>query len=72
MNDIVEVINDLGFPIFAVLALFWQNIEMRKMFDNNQKDLQKTITENTLVLTKLSASLDRVIEEKEKHYESQR
>ena len=72
MNDIVEVINDLGFPIFAVLALFWQNIEMRKMFDSNQKDLQKTITENTLVLTKLSASLDRVIEEEVKHYESQK
>ena len=72
MNDFVGVINDLGFPIFAVLALFWQNTEMRKMFDNNQKELQKTITENTLVLTKLSASLDRVIEEEVKHYESQK
>ena len=72
MNDIVGVINDVGFPIFAVLALFWQNTEMRKMFDTEQKDLQKTLSENTLVLTKLSASLDRVIEEEEKHYESQK
>ena len=72
MNDIVGVINDVGFPIFAVLALFWQNTEMRKMFDNDQKELQKAISETTLVLTKLSASLDRVIEEKEKHYESQK
>ena len=72
MNDMVEVINNVGFPIFAVMALFWQNTEMRKMFDNEQKELQKTISENTLVLTKLSASLDRVIEEREGYHESQK
>ena len=64
MSEMVEVINSVGFPIFAVMALFWQNTEMRKMFDNEQKELQKTISENTLVLTKLSVSLDSVIEEK--------
>ena len=64
MNEIVEVIDRLGFPIFAVMALFWQNTEMRKMFDNEQKDLQKTISENTLVLAKLSVALDNAIEEK--------
>lgn len=72
MSDMVEVINNVGFPIFAVMALFWQNTEMRKMFDNEQKELQKTISENTLVLTKLSVSLDRVIEEKEEKNEPQK
>ena len=72
MNEIVGVINDLGFPIFAVMALFWQNAEMRKMFDNNQKDLQKAISENSLALAKLSANLDRVIEERKEHYEPQK
>ena len=72
MSEMVEVINDLGFPIFAVIALFWQNTEMRKMFDNEQKDLQKLISENTLVLTKLSVNLDRVIEERGEHYEPQK
>ena len=67
MSDIVEVINNVGFPIFAVLALFWQNTEMRKMFDNDQKELQKAITESTLVLTKLSENLDRVIKGEEYH-----
>ena len=65
MSEIVEVIDRLGFPIFAVIALFWQNTEMRKMFDNEQKHLQNTISENTLVLVKLSTSLDRVIEKRE-------
>ncbi len=60
----VEVINNVGFPIFAVMALFWQNTEMRKMFDNEQKELQKTIAENTLVLARLSASLDMVVDER--------
>lgn len=64
MSDMVEVINNVGFPIFAVMALFWQNIEMRKMFDNEQKELQKTIAENTLVLARLSVSLDRVFDER--------
>ena len=72
MNDIVEVIDKVGFPIFAVLALFWQNTEMRKMFDNEQKELQKTLYENTLVLTKLSESINRVIEEREGYHESQK
>lgn len=72
MGEIVEVINSVGFPIFAVMALFWQNTEMRKMFDNEQKELQKTISENTLVLTKLSVSLDNVIEEKRGNYEPQK
>lgn len=72
MNEMVEVINNVGFPIFAVMALFWQNTEMRKMFDNEQKELQKTISENTLVLAKLSVSLDRVIEEREEYHEPQK
>ena len=72
MNEMVEVINSVGFPIFAVMALFWQNTEMRKMFDNNQKDLQKAISENSLALAKLSANLDRVIEERKEHYEPQK
>ena len=64
MSEMVEVINNVGFPIFAVMAPFWQNTEMRKMFDNEQKDLQKLISENTLVLTKLSVALDDAIKEK--------
>ncbi len=64
MSEMVEVINNVGFPIFAVIALFWQNTEMRKMFDNEQKELQKTIAENTLVLARISASLDRVVDER--------
>ena len=64
MSDITSLIDDVGFPIFAVIVLFWQNNEMRKMFDNEQKDLQKTITDNTLVLTKLSVSIDEVLENK--------
>lgn len=72
MKEMVDIINSVGFPIFAVMALFWQNTEMRKMFDNEQKDLQKTLSENTLVLTKLSVSLDRVIEDKGENYEPQK
>ena len=64
MNEMVDVINNVGFPIFAVMVLFWQNNEMRKMFDDEQKSLQKTISDNTLMLTKLSDSIDRILDEK--------
>lgn len=72
MNDIVEVIDKVGFPIFTVLVLFWQNSEMRKKFDSEQKDLQKLISENSLVLAKLSANLDRFIEGREGYHEPQK
>lgn len=58
MKDLVDVINNVGFPIFAVIVLFWQNTQMRTMFDNEQKELQKAIQENTLVISKLTASID--------------
>lgn len=72
MNDIVEVIDKVGFPIFTVMVLFWQNSEMRKKFDSEQKDLQRLISENSLVLAKLSANLDRFIEEREGYHEPQK
>ena len=61
MKDLVDIINSVGFPIFAVIVLFWQNTQMRTMFDNEQKDLQKAIQENTVVLTRLSVSLDEAM-----------
>lgn len=61
MSDIVDVINSVGFPIFAVIVLFWQNTQMRTMFDKEQKDLQKAIQDNTIVLTKLSVTLDETL-----------
>ena len=72
MSEMVEVNNNVGFHIFAVMALFWQNTEMRKMFDNEQKELQKTISENTLVLAKISVTIDEVINEKRGYYEPQK
>ena len=72
MNDIVEVINKVGFSIFTVLVLFWQNPEMRKKFYSEQKDLQRLISENTLVLAKLSANLDKYMEERGVYHEPQK
>jgi len=61
MSDVVKVINDVGFPIFAVIVLFWQNTQMRTMFDNEQKELQKALTENTLAVARLSVTLDEMV-----------
>lgn len=72
MSEMVDVINNVGFPIFAVMALFWQNNEMRKMFDEEQKSLQKTISDNTLMLTKLSESIDRILDGREVYNEPQK
>ena len=72
MEEMVNVINNVGFPIFAVMVLFWQNNEMRKMFDDEQKSLQKTISDNTLMLTKLSDSIDRILDEKGVNNEPQK
>lgn len=61
MKDLVDVINNVGFPIFAVIVLFWQNTQMRTMFDKEQQELQKAIQENTLVISKLTSSINDTV-----------
>lgn len=43
----IEIINKIGFPIAACIALFWMNREQAKYYRQLLKDFQDTIDQNT-------------------------
>lgn len=51
MNEIVDIVSAVGFPIVCCGALFWYMI-------NVQEEMRKTIENNTQVLVKICALLD--------------
>ena len=57
MNDIVTMINTVGFPIACCVALFYQNSKNIKMYQEFINSMQKTIDNNTLALKELSIRL---------------
>lgn len=69
MDDWVQIISSLGFPIMAAIACGWfikyqmdqykQDLkDIRTEHKEEIKDLQEVITQNTLVLQKLCDRLD--------------
>ena len=57
MNDIVSVINSVGFPIAACIALYYQNIQANKMYEEMVDEFSKAVNENTKTLTVLVEKL---------------
>lgn len=50
LDDILQAINSVGFPIVCVIVLFIQNNKM----NGTIAELSKTLTENTTILKQLS------------------
>lgn len=57
MNDIVSVINSVGFPIAACIALYYQNIQSNKMYEKMVDEFSKAVNENTKTLSVLVEKL---------------
>lgn len=53
INELVQLINGVGFPIVACGALFW-------MLNNSFKQMQDTLSELTNALDDMRESLDRI------------
>lgn len=75
MNDIIQAITTVGFPIVACLALGWYVKYQTDNYRNEVKDMQKehkdeiakvteALNNNTLALQKLVDKLDREEENK--------
>lgn len=58
MENIVELINSVGFPIVAVIALFYQNNKNNKLNNKQFDEFQKVLAENTEMLHRLVDSLN--------------
>lgn len=70
MENVVEIINDVGFPIVAVIALFYQTMKNNEMNKKQFDEFQKVLAENTEMLHRLVDSLNNrdkhIIDEIEK------
>ena len=53
MNEVVQLIQYVGFPIVAFLLMY-------KMVDGTLKELRQTVAENTAVLREVKTVLERV------------
>lgn len=56
-NSIVQIINNVGFPIVVAGALFWQNIKTNENYQNLLKELTDIIDNNTRSIKELSEKL---------------
>lgn len=55
INDVVQIVGTLGFPIVACGALFWKMNKDEERRSEESSKLQEAISNNTLALTELSA-----------------
>lgn len=56
-NNIVQIINNVGFPIVVAGALFWQNIKTNENYQTLLKELTDIIDNNTRSIKELSEKL---------------
>lgn len=56
-NSIVQIINNVGFPIVVAGALFWQNIKTNDNYQNLLKELTDIIDNNTRSIKELTDRL---------------
>ena len=59
VNEIIQFINSLGFPIVMCGALFWRDITQGKQRSEENKAMTEAINNNTLAVTKLAEKIDK-------------
>lgn len=57
MNEFAQIISQVGFPIAACAAMFWQNIQQDKRHAEESDKWAQTLTANTLAIQKLDSTL---------------
>lgn len=55
----VELVNLIGFPIAACIALFWMNREQAKYYRELLKEFRETIDNNTKAINHVIQQLDK-------------
>lgn len=58
MNEIVNTIGSLGFPIVCCGALFWFIWKMLEKHDAESKEFAEAINRNSLVIERMTALLE--------------
>ena len=56
IENIIQLINGVGFPIVVSIALFYTNTKQDERYRNTLNDLAKVIENNTKILAELNAN----------------
>ena len=62
MNDIIQAVSTVGFPIAMSLLLFWYVREMAESHKLESKEMTAAIDRNTMVVQKLIDKLGEDVE----------
>lgn len=58
MSEIITAISTVGFPIVACIALFWMNEKQDRRHEEEVKQLNEAVNNNTVALTKLTTLIE--------------
>ena len=53
MNDIIQAVSTLGFPIVMCAVLFWHMVKIQETHKEEMNALKDSLNQNTLALTEL-------------------
>lgn len=57
VNDIIQMVSTLGFPIVMCAALFWRMIKSDDQHKEEMEKVTEALNSNTLAITKLADKL---------------
>lgn len=60
MNEIIQAVSTVGFPIACCCFLLWQNSKQDQYHREEMEKLRETINENTRIIDKLSKIVQRL------------
>ena len=59
LQTVINLINDLGFPIAVCIAMFWLNNKQVEQHKEEMAKVTDALNNNTLALTELRDRLDK-------------
>lgn len=57
MDDLINIIQTLGFPIACVVALFWHNIKLAQQHKEEMQAMSEALNNNTQALIRLEEKI---------------
>lgn len=61
MEDIVNIISSVGFPIAMCLLLFWKSSQQDVNYKTMIEGLTNVINDNTKINTKINDTLEKIL-----------
>lgn len=61
MEDIVNIVSSVGFPIAMCLLLFWKSSQQDNNYKTMIEGLTNVINDNTKINTKINDTLEKIL-----------